>query len=731
MAQYKVQAPDGKVITLEGPEGASQDEIIAKAQELYQVAPQQTAPAEQPPGVLEQMFGAGSPIARFAKGAIVDPVLGFNQLVGETGILGERVKQEARGNIRQVEQAVQEGRQRLGSEGFDPYQLAGAVVSPINRLAPTSAASSALGRVGQGAATGALFGGLQPVTDVDNYIEEKIKQIGIGTAFGGLLSGGIESTAKVSKVLKDVFQPVTQEGRTKALREYITKLTGDKKDEIVQALRQSDELVTGARPTAAEAVADIPEATALAAYQQNLATAPARGISAQFAGREAEQEAARLAALRSVGGDEAALAAAQAQRNATTAPLREDALAQANIAGQLMPRLEDEIAARFASKGKALQVGGRLETEASQQQQLARNFFPVPGFPRVSPELSQNFDRVLGNIEGAVTSKNVAAQRQAEANFKKLQLESIAQNGFYPLRTTPIIEKIDSVLTTPGIRASDLAQQTLSAVREKLAGLSNERGVIDSRDLYTVRKEIGNTIKSLSRETGNFDDKLVSRLDTNIKSYIDNAIESAGGTDWKKYLQTYEQASKKINQMEIGQALEQKLQTSLGDKQRAGVFATAVENAAQTIKKSTGQARFKKLDEVLEPKQIATINRVLADVQRKAKAEALATKSRVAGAETAELPNLLNRAALLTNTVLKAIKKDATEDINKMAAEMMLDPRKLVAFIEGVPAKQADTVVTAFMSRLSDDVREAFRQTVTTQGLVRGGTEALTTQEEM
>ena len=683
------------------------------AQRLAQIAQSMgSTKQEQPVGTLEQMFGAGSPIARFAKGAIVDPILGFNQLVGETGILGERVKQEARGNIRQYEKMTQEGRQRVGSEGFDPYQLAGAVVSPVNKLAPTAAAPTALGRVGQGAATGALFGGLQPVTDVDNYIEEKMKQIGIGTAFGGLLSGGIESTAKVSKVLKDVFQPVTEAGRTKALREYINKLTGDKKQEIVQALRQSDELVTGARPTVAEAVSDIPEATALAAYQQNLATAPARGISARFSAREAEQEAARLAALRTVGGDEAALAAAQAQRTAVTAPMREDALGQANIAGQLVPRLEDEIASKFASKGKALQVAGQLETQAAQQQQRA-------------------FDTVLGNIEGAITAKNTAAQRQAEANFKKLQLDSIAQNGFYPLRTTPIIEKIDSVLTTPGIRASDLAQQSLSAVREKLAGLSDVRGVIDSRDLYTVRKELGNTIKTLSRETGNFDDKLVARLDTNLKSYIDNAIESAGGTDWKKYLRTYEQASTKINQMEIGQALEQKLQTSLGDKQRAGVFATAVENAAQTIKKSTGQARFKKLEDVLEPAQINIINRVLADVQRKAKAEALATKSRVVGAETAELPNLLNRAALLTNTVLKAVKKDATEDINKMAAEMMLDPRKLAAFIEGVPAKQADTVVTAFMSRLTDDMREAFRQAVTTQGLVRGGTEALTAPEEM
>jgi hypothetical protein len=37
MAEYTVQAPDGKTITLQGPEGASEQEVIAKAQELYTV----------------------------------------------------------------------------------------------------------------------------------------------------------------------------------------------------------------------------------------------------------------------------------------------------------------------------------------------------------------------------------------------------------------------------------------------------------------------------------------------------------------------------------------------------------------------------------------------------------------------------------------------------------------------------------------------------------------------
>ena len=36
MAQYTVQAPDGNTITLEGPDGASQADVIAQAQKLNQ-----------------------------------------------------------------------------------------------------------------------------------------------------------------------------------------------------------------------------------------------------------------------------------------------------------------------------------------------------------------------------------------------------------------------------------------------------------------------------------------------------------------------------------------------------------------------------------------------------------------------------------------------------------------------------------------------------------------------
>jgi hypothetical protein len=683
---------------------------------------------------IDQMVGAGSPIARFAKGAIVDPLLGINQLLAETGVFGEKVKTGARAVVKQYEQATQEGRARQGSEGFDFVQLGGAILSPVNKLAPVPSAPTAAGRIAEGSAVGTLFGGIQPVVEADNYLEEKFKQLGAGAFFGGLITGGVETAGKLSKVFKDLAKPLTESGRIEVLRNYLKGLTKDKQAEIVASLRGAEEIVAGSRPTAAQAVAEIPQATALAAYQRGLERVPQRGISAQFAGREAEQEAARLAEIRAIGGDDASLAAAKAQREAITTPLREQALSQANLAGDIGARLEQEIAGKYQSKGQALRAAGMLETEGAQQQALSRQFFPVPGFPRVSPSFSQNYQRVVGNLEGAQTARNTAQQRQAELDFKNFQLQSLSDNGFFPLRTTEITNQIDTLLTRPGeARTSDLIRRSLSEIRDELQRFSNQDGIINSADLYGIRKNLGNILRKNAGETGTFDEKLLSRYSTNLKSYIDNSInKSIGATkedpgSWTRYLKTYEQASEKINQMEIGRALEQKLGTSLGDKERAGVFANAVQNAAQTIKTSTGQARFQKLEQVLTKDQVASVNKVLADVQRDAKAQALAAKSNVETLESgAELPNLLNRAALITNVVLKALKKDANEDINRIAAEMMLDPKKLAAFIEGVPANKSKQIVGAFMARLTPEMRDEFNRFMT----IRAATEMATQPEE-
>jgi hypothetical protein len=650
------------------------------------------------------------------KGAVLNPALAVTQLVGGEG---------GREFVQGIQDQYKQTREQAGLSGIDLSEIAGSVVSPINRLFPTVAAAGPVGRIAQYGTQGAVIGALTPVEDAQNLLTEKLQQVGVGALFGGVLSGALDLGKGAVNIAKEFVKPITTAGQKAILQQRLFELAGKEPEKIINALRNAPEIVPGSKPTAAEALADIPAATSLAAFQKSIEKIPAQGIAADFAVRRADVANARQALLRQTGGTQDDLIEAIAERTRVTAPLREDALAQANIAGRLEPQFEQEIAKKFQSKAQALKAGGVLETEAAQQQQLARNFFPVAGYPRVSPELSNNFDRVLENIDGAIASKNIAAQRQAEGQFKKLQLQSLAENGFYPLRVTPIIENIDKVLTTPGTRASDVVVNVFGSLKEKLQNLSNPaNGVIDSNDLYTIRKEIGNDIKKFSEASQNWDARLTSGLEKNVKSYIDNAIEKAGNSgDWKRYLDTFQKQSTKINQMQIMQALEKQLGTPLGNAERVAGFAAAVENAPNLIKRSTGQARFQKLDEIMTKKQMADIDSLLKDVSREAKGDTLASLAKVEGQATAELPNLLNRYATATNVVLKLIKKDAVADINRLMATMSLNTPLLADFIQGVPPSKAEAVVKALWSKLTPENREALNRALIIRATVPQMTE--------
>lgn len=736
MAQYKVQAPDGQVITLEGPDGASQEEVIAQAQKLYQAPVQQKAPVADVRSETMAETGGGAAVGMprrgraaevqpvtpleatltgVAKGAVFNPALAVTQVVGGEG---------GRDYVKGIQEQYKQTREQAGLSGVDLAEIAGAVVSPINRLFPTVAGGAAA-RAGQYATQGAVLGALTPAEEAENLLTEKIKQIGIGGLFGGVLSGAVDLGKGAYKVAKEFSKPLTTAGQKAILQERLVEMVSKDPEKIISALKNAQEIVPGSKPTAADVLADIPAATSLAAFQKSIEKIPKQGIAVDFSVRKADVANARKALLQQTSGTQDDLIEAIAQRARATEPLREDALSQANIAGKLVPEFEQQIAQKFSSKGKALQVAGQLETEASQQAQLARTFTPVPGYPRVGPELSQNFDRVLGNLEGAKAAKDIAAQRQAESQFKQLQLKSLADNGFYPLRVSPIIENIDNVLSKPGQRASDVVVNVFSSLKDKLQRLSNpETGVIDSNDLYTIRKEIGNDIKKFSQESQNWDAKLTSGLEKNVKSYIDNAIEKAGNSgDWKRYLDTFQKESTKINQIQIAQALEKQLGTPLGNAERVAGFAAALENAPNLIKRSTGQARFQKLEDIMTKKQMDDFNSVLADVSREAKGDTLASLSAVEGQTLADLPNLLNRYATVTNTILKLIKKDVKDDLNRMFADMALNPPALAAFIEGVPASKSQAVMKALWARLNDENKAALNRALILRPAVQQATE--------
>jgi hypothetical protein len=642
------------------------------------------APAPQAEvSTMERMFGAGSPIARTVKGAIVDPALAVNQLLASSGLFGQDVKQGATQLVRDVESATQQGRARVGSEGFDPFQLVGNVISPVNRLVGGAQALQAPGLAAaatRSAGTGALLGALAPVNaPVEQFGEKKLEQMALGAVLGPILEGGVNALSSFA----GLFKGLSAQGRQDVLREQLNTLAGPDRSRVIDALRDAKELVTGSRPTAADAIADIPSAVELAAAQRKLASQP--GIAGKFAERTVERQAARVRAVDNIAGTEAQRAAVEAKRGAVTGPMRETALDLNEIVGTTLGNIDRQ----------ANQTVNRLI------QQVKENLPPLQqtsaGFKLTTEELR-------------------AASKDAANNLKKAQIDSLEQNGVFPLLATDITRQLDKAIKGT---VSDQSRAVLQAVRDRVLSKTDENGIIGSRDLYeNVRKISNQDIAKLlglgdQYASGGIPQQAASAL-SNAKKLVDASLNKSSDGLWSKYLNSFAAYSKKLDRMEVGDYLSKKLQTPL-DKERAGAFATAVENAAGTIKKSTGIPRFDKLSDVLTPKEVGTVNNVLADLSRTAKADELARMVRnveVGLPDAARSsPDFLNRYVTLGKAAFGYLQRGNAEAFNKQMAEMLLDPAAMAKFMtSAIPKNRINETTSAMLKLMDDPTRAAFTQ---------------------
>ena len=684
------------------PEGLSNEQAIAKIETHLGVTPKDTslpsqipgqsvkAPAAQPSEVstMERMFGVGSPIARTLKGAVVDPLLAINQMAANTGLFGQDVKASANQLVRNVEEATTAARERVGSTGFDPYQLLGGVVSPANKIvglaqAPAAVAKGIIPAVTRSASTGAALATLQPVAASDSeFASKKLEQMATGAVLGPLVAAGVKGIGS----LVDKLKGLTPSGRAEFMQKNLNELAGPERQRVIEALQDAQELVKGSRPTAAEAISNIPSAVELMAAQKKLSSQS--GVAGKFVERSSEQQAARVRALQDISGTEAERAAVATERSAVTGPMREGALDINEIAKTTLGNIDKQ----------SNITAGRLIQQVKEG---------LPELQRTSPSFKLSSEDLMS------TSKDVAS------SLKKAQLDSLEQNGVFPLLSADITKQIDKALKGT---TSDTSRAVLQAVKDKIVSKTDENGIIGSRDLYeNVRKMSNQDIAKLlglgeQYASGGIPEQAARALG-NVKKFVDSSLDKSTEGLWTKYLNSYADYSNKLNRMEIGDYLSNKLQTSL-EKERAGAFATAVENAAGTIKKSTGIPRYEKLSDVLTSKEAGSVNSVLADLKRSSKADELARKvgPQESGppSVTSEIPNLLNKTLTIGRAAIEHLQRGNAKEFNNKMAELMLDPAAMAQFMtSGVKQSKLNELVSSMMKMMDESTKAAFIQSFT------------------
>ncbi len=118
--------------------------------------------------------------------------------------------------IRANEAQYQQARAATGSQGMDLARLGGNVLAtlPVAGASVPAAGTNLLARLGTSAASGAAFGGLQPVLEGD-YGDEKLKQMGIGAGVGvggALLGAGLSRLVSPRASTNPQVQTLLNEG---------------------------------------------------------------------------------------------------------------------------------------------------------------------------------------------------------------------------------------------------------------------------------------------------------------------------------------------------------------------------------------------------------------------------------------------------------------------------------------------------------------------------------------
>lgn len=669
--------------------------------------------AVEPPSVVQRMFGMGSPIARVIKGAVIDPALGVNQLLANSGLFGQDIKNAASQNVRSYEQATDQARAEVGSTGFDPYQLTGAVLSPVNKLVGASqvVGKGVMSAIGRSSGTGTVLAATQPVLSPDkDFAEQKLMQMGVGFVLGPVVEGGLKLVGNIY----GLFKGMTTAGRESAMRTHLDSLVGPEKTAAIEAMKDAKQLVTGSRPTVSEVLSDMPSTVDILAAQKKLASSPQ--TAGFFEVRTSDNQAARLRTIENIARSPTERAALATERGATTGPMRELALDQSDVAGPIFTALEKDIAGKYSSRINALQQAGQANTEAALQKTLSNTYSPVPGFPRVPGRYTEMAQRVPEYTETGTAFKEVATQRQAEINLKKFQLDSLEQNGFFPLKASDITDKLDMAIR--GAR-KDEVKMILQETKDKILSKADENGILNSRDLYeNVRQSINRDITGYAAKIGKpFMGGLPeaeAKTAANIKQFVDSSLNKSSDGLWSKYINSYTDYSKRLNRMEVGDYLSKKLNTPL-DKERAGVFAAAVENASATIKGSTGLPRYKELGDILSKDEVSAVNNVLADLQRTNKAQELSSvvggvKSGPMGAFD-ELPRMLSVPISIMRAGIRHLQRGDQVEFNKKMAELMLDPPTMAKFMTStIKTGKTTEFVTALMKGMDPTTRAAFQQ---------------------
>ena len=478
MAKYRVQGPDGKIHVFEGPDGAAPADIEAFAAQTFGGKDARASAQLEADKKLYNPTNDMSGFDRFAAGtgkAIVDTGRGLGQILGMI-------------DRKDVDESKARDAALMNTTGGFTGNLAGNIGIALPTFAIPGAATL------RGAALiGAAQGAAQPVGTEDSRLQNTAIGGAAGAA-GTALGRGVSGAYQGAKAL---IEPFTDGGRQKIAGRVIQRFADDPAKVLAARGGQS---VTGATPTIADETAD----AGMARLQDAV-----RSVDPQIAGRIdarlAGNNAAHVAALENLAGNDATRAAAEAARKATTGPAYEQATKAAyTVDGKLQNLLDRPIIKKAMERAKGIAANDSRPFDFTTTS--SGTFSGVGGgHPVVTKhvtgrslqDLKEAIDAMLKDPAAGIAGKEIQQVKNLRGQIidwmETANPEFKAAREGYAAASKPLNQMdIGAELLRKGAsNTSDLAGN-VRLMPNKLTGLlKNEQGLIESA---TGRKGLGGSL---------------------------------------------------------------------------------------------------------------------------------------------------------------------------------------------------------------------------------------------
>ena len=382
--------------------------------------------------------------------------------------------------------------------------------------------------------------------------------------------------------------------------------------------------------------------------------------------------------------------------NFVTTPAREAALSRANL-GKAVAEYES--------------TAGRLTAEAAGEVQKVRDLIKAGELAQASARLDLikrglpvGFSKYTYKNELAEKAFNEWSDRAAQASLDLGQGSRFAQQaanamrnvGIKPLEGERIAQSISQIARNPSFAGDDVLIGSVQGVADDIAKWTNSGGVIDARALDAIRKNSVNAAIQKLRPGMDAPSQrnLASKVLTDIKPLLVNAIEDAGGTGYRKYLEDYSKGMQKIAERKLSAEALRLWKTNPDE------FVRLVTNESpEAVEKVLGSGRYN-IGTELADETLSTLN-----TQAQKRLTQLSVSSQVSEGQKAlselvkqqtsvlRVPSFLSFWATAGNKVLSEFEKAVGRDTLNLLTQAMKNPQGAANILEQLPAVERNKVL--------------------------------------